>query len=323
MAHCLYCGYDRFGLTDGAPCPECGHPDDFAARRAECLALGAKPFRLLWRFLTFRRPPVGWWEVLVHSETAPSRVRHVALSLLCIGFMVSLAAILVRTGAPELRQTRHAFHYQSSDPARAPVQEISSGLYVFRLSPLPVWRNDSASNSPGTVPASNWLATSTTSRIELHGGAGSPEDRLDAIPVTLFFAIYTVFLWAVLRYVWLNTTLALNRNLLPEERRAARRAANYDLTIPAANLLASLFPGLIGFAVGMAVPHASLEVIGMAAGLSASAVLLLFAPLSWWRMLAADRSRRVFPKRWLAVLLLFVIALAPAVLIALPLLGVI
>src|SRR5207245_3420305 len=52
--HCLHCGYDRLGLPDSLPCPECGRPFDFDDRQAICSDLASKPLKLWWQLLTFR-----------------------------------------------------------------------------------------------------------------------------------------------------------------------------------------------------------------------------------------------------------------------------
>ena len=67
IRHCLHCGYDRLGLPDSLPCPECGQPFDFDDRQAICADLARKPLKLWWQLLIFRPPPVGWWEVFDRS----------------------------------------------------------------------------------------------------------------------------------------------------------------------------------------------------------------------------------------------------------------
>src|SRR5207245_2546593 len=117
--HCLNCGYNRLGLSDETPCPECGTPWDFQDRQSTCSALASRPRRLWWHLITYRILPSGWWEVF----DRPSLHKFTPLRTAMIIFIAALlsAALMAVfhfvTTDIQVHRTAKAWLYRTGDPS--------------------------------------------------------------------------------------------------------------------------------------------------------------------------------------------------------------
>ena len=294
MRYCLECGYSRQGLSQDAVCPECGVADVFDQQRDVCASLTARPWALLWRVMTLRRLPKGWW-VVFDSE---HRLRFKPWQILVAGVLILLAfgvlSLLVR-----IESTTTSFLYHINDPQRSVVTEfgvrtdrlhlttIGSSYHLqFRQTSAPLLRPNLRT---GYHRSTRFLFGRDLSR---------PGSGLKFVGNLL---AYTIAFWLLCRFVWLP--------FIARDRRASafRRAARQTAVIYVAHVVWVIAAAVMGFVV---MATASLVSTVPFQWIFKPCVLLLLVTIFlgpaviWWRVISADRLGYEFPRRiWAGVLL--------------------
>ena len=131
--------------------------------------------------------------------------------------------------------------------------------------------------------------------------------------VSTLFALYIFLLWPAFRFLWLR--IVRSRELNDEERRAVVRAADGNAPVFAAHVLLVLFVSL----VLLPFLYAGARWVMVLQGISAIVLglLVMFYPaVQWSRTILADRSRRIFPRRYTAMALLLFLSIATYIAVA-------
>jgi serine/threonine protein kinase len=290
--HCLHCGYNRLGLDDAQACSECGHPWDFPEHQANCLALARKPGKLWWRLLTLRGLPIGWWEVFDHRSLHRFTLLRAFLVIL-LGSLLSAAIFnagkLLANNLMVHRQAT-AYLYRIGDPEKKKVADYGGGsesTSYFNRRPRGTYLKIPTNPTPGTASLVTWTESITFKR-----------PRMGELFVALLSTtLFVMCGWIVYRFIWLDALLWRRPDLEPAELAVVRNAAAPLALIFLALPVALLLGLLVALAVSRLVP------VGVWM-FALSAVLLLFPPLAFGRAIWADKARRIFPSRGLAIVLL-------------------
>jgi len=303
--HCLYCGYDRRGLSEEQPCSECGRVDEFAQTQLKCLEISKKPGRLFWRLLTFRAPPAGWWEVFdepfLHHFT-PGRTALLILISAILTAAVMAAGNLI-TNDLQVHRTVKAYLYRVDDPQQKKVSDYAQGSETTSLwdrRPRGTFVKIPSNPTAGFATHLDWKEKLTLGRIR------TAEYVIYPIAVIAF----VVMSWLIYRHAWLRALLGTHPDLKVEDHRAA-----YFAMPPLALIFLALPVGMFMLLVILLALRSVISfpdwVFTFIAGL-----MVLYPPLLLFRALRADASGRIFPTRALAALFLAGAALLNSILLA-------
>ena len=332
--YCLNCGYDRHALTLEAPCPECGQPNLVQQQRAVCSDLARRPFALWLRFLLLRRLPLGWWQLLDDPKSTwftPLR----AWLIFCAGSLICIAIAFLVIYVQLERSFEISLYFKNSPQ---PVKWFRGTVYVPLLHFWESYRaveDQYASRlreefaeergeparfirigglkilEPGKRTDDKDFSTQFTRSTRL---------RIDKQPPSRFlpFALCLLAQWPILRYTWLNLLLFRRRDLSSSDRATVRRAAmahsTLSLTLPLWLSIPIVFAAL---PIGWLPIYTETRELAIWFLLIATLIGAIYSAIVWVRTLQADRSERIFPNRDLAVLLLFLVILAQALLFSL------
>jgi len=308
--HCLYCGYNRRGLRADGLCPECGKPDLRAVQRAECLSLARKPLKLVWRFVTLRRLPLGWWEVFDDPKTAPFPARRI-WAMLAFSLLL-LCTLMVLGNMVRVEGKTRTFFYDVNDPDRESVAEIRSDQLGIAMTPF-LFRSRGWSAPPPRPAQSHWaITTEYTRRINVDFELSWLRDIAG---LSLILGVYIILSWIFLRYAWLNCIIARRDKIDEEARTAAKRTADCLVMIIPAQIIWTFAVTIVVSCIILASPFGLTTLAAWGpAEIPIFVVLFFFAPVAWWRALASDKGHRVIPYRGWAFILLLVAILVPFVL---------
>jgi serine/threonine-protein kinase len=293
--NCLHCGYDRRGLEESKPCPECGHLDDFTQQQSLCAALAQKPRKLWWRLFTFRAPPLGWWEVF-NSENPLQKFTPLRNTLIILlGALLTtfvIAGINFMKDNIQVERTVDAWLYRSDDPTKTRISLYAKGSETttfFDRAPRGAYNRIPPNPMPGFSTDLEW-----TERIVVR-----PPRRSQYLTLGFFTTFSALTGWIIYRHLWLNLLLYRRPDLSDADRSAVRTAAApfslIFLVLPAW-LLVSLALVLIISSFTIVPFYTAVIVTGVA--------ILTLPPFIWARSISADRSRRIFNNRPLASVLL-------------------
>ncbi|MEE8156267.1 MAG: hypothetical protein V3T53_15040 [Phycisphaerales bacterium] len=295
MRYCLECGYSRQGLSQDAACPECGEADVFEQQREVCASLAARPWSLLWRVMTLRRLPKGWWVVL--EEKPPSRFKpwQIVLTGVLILFTFCALGRFVR-----IESTTTSFLYDINDPQRSVITELWARTDRHNLATVGSSYAIQFLPTSGQVVGSNPRTGSKRSTRFAFGREPSgrgPDPRL----VGSLLA-YTIVFWLLSRFVWLP--------LIARDRRASafRHAARQTAVIYVAHVVWLIGASLVGFLATLTMSLVStvpLHWINIPWVILLIVMTIIGPGVIWWRVISADTLRYEFPRRiWAMVLLL-------------------
>ncbi len=301
MRYCLECGYSRQGLSQDAVCPECGEADVFDQQREVCASLAARPWSLLWRVMTLRRLPKGWWVVL--EEKHPSRFK--SWQILVTGVLILLAfgalSLLVR-----IESTTTSFLYDVNDPEQSVIAEVSARFDRHNLTTLgSSYHFQIGQTSAQFVRPNLRTGYNRSTRFLFGRDLSRPESDLRFVGNLL---AYTIAFWLLSRFVWLP--------LIARDRHASafRHAARQTAVIYVAHVLWLIGVAVIGFlamVTASLVSTVPLDWINIPWVILMAATMILGPAVIWWRVISADRLRYEFPRRiWAGVLLTGCIAVS-------------
>lgn len=286
--HCLNCGYDRFGLTPDAACPECGTPDITDQQRRACAALTAHPRRLLWRFLRLGKLPAGWWEVFDSRDAGAFTARGAWITMLVAVLFTVLAAATFETvtGGLTVEYNGTAYLYRDGDPQRRMVSSYGKGTYTcspFDRDALAAKdRMFSSQPVPGMRTQVNWTRN-------VHFRFSRP------IEYGLYLPVMTVMLilpWVLYRYGWLNFLLRKRRDLAPATGAAMRHAANAHAMLHVSQAVLFALAILIIFPI--AIFATRFETARQLVWWSWLVLAIAYPFLVWRSAFRADRGGRLF-----------------------------
>jgi len=303
--HCLHCGYDRRGLSESQPCPECGQIDDFPEHQLPSLELTTRPRRLFWRLLTFRSPPAGWWEVF--DEPNLHRFTSFRTSLLVLVAAILIAAIMAAGNLVSkdllIHRTAKAWLYRDDDPQQRKVQDYDQGSETtsfFDRAPRGTYLKFSPHPIPGMTSHVDWQEKLALRDLKMS----------EYIVYPIAVIIFTLAAWGIYRHFWLGAVLWTHPDLLPSERQAVHRAipplSLIFLAMPIYMLVLLLI--LVALRNFISFPTWTFNVI--------AGFMLLYPPFLLLRAIKADVSQRIFPNRALATLLLASATLINSIILA-------
>ena len=294
MRYCLECGYSRQGLSQDAACPECGEADVFEQQREVCASLAARPWSLLWRVMTMRRLPKGWW--VVFEEKPPSRFKpwQIVLTGVLILFTFSALGLFVR-----IESTTTSFFYDINDPQRSVITEISVRTDRRYLTTVGSSAEIHFLQGYAQLAGPN-LKTGykRSTRLAFGRDSSGPWPRL---PFVGFLLAYTIAIWLLSRFVWLP--------LIARDRRASafRHATQQTAVIYLAHvvwLIAALLVGFLATLTMSLVSTVPLHWINIPCLVLLLVMLIIGPAVIWWRVMSTDTLRYEFPRRiWAGVLL--------------------
>ncbi len=294
MRYCLECGYSRQGLSQDALCPECGEADVFEKQRDVCASLAARPLSLLWRVMTLRRLPKGWWAVF--EDKHPSRFKpwQIVLTVVLILFTFSALGLFVR-----IESTTTAFFYDVNDPQQAVITELWARTDRHNLATVGSFYTIRSLPTSAALMGPN-LRTGYTRSTRLAFG-GDPSGRGPDLRFVGYLLASTIAVWLLSRFVWLP--------LIARDRRASafRHAARQTTVIYAAQVAWLIAASLVGFLATLTLSLVSmvpLQWIFMPCVVLLLVMMIIGPAVIWWRVISADTLRYEFPRRIWAGLLL-------------------
>ena len=303
MRYCLECGYSRRGLSLDAVCPECGEADVFEQQRDVCASLAARPLALLWRVMTLRRLPKGWW--VVFENEAPFRFKP--WQILVTGVLILLAfsalSLFVR-----IESTTTSFLYDVNDPQRTVITEVWARTDRHNLATVGSSYTIQMRPRSARVAGRN-LRTGyqrTTQFVFGRDPSGSgPNPRLIG-----YLLAYTSVVWLLSRFVLLP--------LIARDRRAPafRHAARQTTVIYVAHVVWLIAASLVGFLATLTmslVPTVPLHWINIPWAIVLIVLMIIGSGVIWWRVISADTLGYEFPRRIWAGVLMFGLPLVAAV----------
>jgi serine/threonine protein kinase len=303
--HCLFCGYNRLGLEESQPCPECGRIDAFDEHQLECLKFAHKPGRIFWRLLTFRAPPAGWWETF--DELHLHRFTPLRTSLLILCAAILTAAVMAGgnfiANDLQVQRSAKAYLYRTDDPEKKKFSDYAQGsetTSIFDRSPRGTYIHIPENPMPGFNAHVDWQEKFVIRRLKL--------SEYILYPVSVI--VFIICSWVVYRSAWLAVILGINSQLAPEDREAARRAmpplALVFLALPVGMFIVLLM--MIALRTQVSFPTWTFNII--------AGFMLLYPPFLIRRAIRADVSGRIFPNRPLATLFLAAAALVNSIILA-------
>ena len=293
--YCLECGYSRQGLAQDAVCPECGEPDVFEQQREVCASLAARPWSLLWRVMTLRRLPKGWWVVI--DDQPPSRFKpwQIVVTGVLILFTFCALGLFVR-----IESTTTSFLYDVSDPQRSVITELwvrtdrhnlatVGSSYTIQMLPR-------SAQVAGSNPRTGSKRSTRIAFGRYPSGPG-PNPRLVG-----YLLAYTITVWLLSRFVLLP--------LIARDRRASafRHAVRQTAVIYVAHVIWLIAASLVGFLATLTMSLVStvpLQWINIPWVILLIVMMIIGPGLIWWRVISADTLRHEFPRRIWAMVLLF------------------
>lgn len=298
--YCLECGYSRQGLPQDALCPECGKTDVFENQRDVCTKLAARPLALLWRVMTLRRLPKGWWVVL---ETEPrGRLKPYRMVIAGILMLLAFGALSLFVRAESITTS---FLYDVNDPQQSLITETGVRFDRHLLMTMGPASDLQYMLTPVQIVGPN-LRTGQHRTTRFLFGRDLSRPGLDVRFMANLLA-FTIAFWLLGRFVWLP--------LITTDRRALgyRGAARHTGVIYVAHSL-----WLIGVAVTAFLAKVTVSLISTASfdwitfpGAILLVVTMIFGPaVIWWRVMSTDTLRQEFPRRIWAVVLLIACILA-------------
>ena len=304
MRYCLECGYSRQGLSQDAVCPECGEADVFEKQRELCASLADRPWALLWRVMTLRRLPKGWW--VVFDGEHPSRFKPWQIVLTGVLILLAFGAVslLVR-----IESTTTSFLYDVNDPQRSVITEVSVRIDRHNLTTVGISYHLQFGQTSAPLVRPN-LRTGYKRSTRFLFGRDLYWRGSDLKFVGNLLA-YTIAFWLLSRFVWLP--------LIARDRRAPafRHAARQTAVIYVAHVGWLIATSLVGFLATLTMSLVStvpLQWIFKPCALLLLMTILLGPAVIWWRVISADTFRYEFPRRiWAGVLLVgcMVVSLVP------------
>jgi hypothetical protein len=294
MRYCRECGYSRQGLSQDAVCPECGEADVFEKQREVCVSLAARPWSLLWRVMTLRRLPKGWWVVFEDQPSSRFKPWQIVLTGVLILSAFSTLGLFVR-----IESTTTSFLYDANDPQRSVIAEVSvrtdrhilamvGSFYTIRVLPT---------SAPLVGPN---LRTGYKRSTRLAFG-GDPSRRGPDLRFVRFLLASTIAVWLLSRFVWLP--------LIAGDWRASafRHAARQTAVIYVAHVVWLIGASLVGFVATLTMSLVStvpLQWIFEPCVVLLMMTMIIGPAVIWWRVMSADTLQYEFPRRiWAGVLL--------------------
>ena len=292
--YCLECGYSRQGLSQDAVCPECGKADVFEQQREVCASLAARPWSLLWRVMTLRRLPKGWW--VVFEDEPPSRFQPWQILVTGVLILLTFCALSLFV---RIESTTTSFLYDVNDPQRSAITELwvrtdrhnlatVGSSYTIQMLPR-------SAPVVGSNPRTGYQRTTRLAFGRDPSGSG-PNPRLVG-----YLLAYTIALWLLSRFVLLP--------LIARDRRASafRHAARQTAVIYVAHVVWLIAASLVGFLATLTMSLIStvpLHWINIPWVILLIVMMIIGPGVIWWRVISADTLRHEFPRRiWAMVLL--------------------
>ncbi len=303
MRYCLECGYSRQGLSQDAVCPECGEADVFERQREVCVSLAARPWSLLWRVMTLRRLPKGWW--VVFDDQPPSRFNpwQIVVTGVLILLTFCTLGLFVR-----IETTTTSFLYDANDPQRSVITELWARTDRHNLatvgSSYTIQMLPRSAQAAGSNPRTGYKRSTRFAFGRDPYGSG-PNPRLVG-----YLLAYPIAFWLLSRFVLLP--------LIARDRRAPafRHAARQTAVIYVAHVVWLIGASVVGFLATLTMSLVStvpLHWINIPWVILLIVMMIIGPGVIWWRVISADTLRYEFPRRIWALVLLFGIPLVAVV----------
>ncbi len=281
MRYCLECGYSRQGLSQDAVCPECGEADVFEQQRDMCASLAARSLWLLWRVMTLRRLPKGWW--VVFDDQPPSRFKpwQIVVTGVLILLTFCTLGLFVR-----IETTTTSFLYDVNDPQRSVITELWARTDRHNLatvgSSYTIQMLPRSAQAAGSNPRTGYKR-STRFAFGRDLSDRGPDPRLVG-----YLLAYTIAFWLLSRFVWLG--------LIARDRRASafRHAAQQTAVIYVAHVLWLIAASLVGFLATLTMSLIStvpLHWINIPWVILLIVMMIIGPGAIWWRVISADALR--------------------------------
>ena len=292
--YCLECGYSRQGLSQEAVCPECGNADVFEKQREVCASLADRPLSLLWRVMTLRRLPKGWWVVFEDEHPPRSKPWQIVVTGVLIVLAFGALSLFVR-----IETTTTSYWYDINDPQQSVIAKQSVRTDRHHLTTIGSYYHIQflAPSAQLVGPnLRNGYNRSTRFAFGLDPKGSGPE-----IKFVGYLLAYSIVYWLLTRFVWLP--------LIARDRRASafRRAAQKTALIYVSHVLWLILASAAGFLATLTMSLISTVPLHW---LNVPWVILLLMMMTigpaviWWRAISADNLRYEFPRRiWAGVLL--------------------
>ena len=292
--YCLECGYSRQGLSQDAVCPECGKVDVFEQQRDVCVSLAARPLALLWRVMTLRRLPKGWW--VVFEDKHPSRFKpwQFVLAGVLIVLALGTLSLFVR-----IESTTISYLYDINDPQRSVITEVSVRTDRHHLTTVGSSYHIQFPPPSAQLVGPN-LRTGYNRSTRLAFGR-DPSGSGPELTFVGYLLAYSIAVWLLCRFVWLP--------LIARDCRASafRRAARQTAVIYVAYVLWLIVASVVGFLATLTMSLIStvpLHWINIPWVILLLAMMIIGPAVIWRRVISADTLRHEFPRRiWAGVLL--------------------
>ncbi len=299
MRYCLECGYSRQGLSQDAVCPECGEADVFEQQRDVCASLAARPWSLLWRVMTLRRLPKGWW--VVFEDDPPLRFKPWQILVTGVLILLTFCALSLFV---RIESTTTSFLYDVNDPQQSVIAEVGVRFDRHKLTTLGSSYDIQFRQTSAQFVGPNLRTGYKRSTRFLFGrDLDWPGSDLKFVGNLL---AYTIAFWLLSRFVWLP--------LIARDWRASafRHAARQTAVIYVAHVVWVIAAAVMGFVVMATASLAStvpLDRIYVPCVLLRVFVMIVWPAALWWQVMSADRLRYEFPRRIWAGVLLFGLSL--------------
>ncbi len=294
MRYCLECGYSRQGLSQDAVCPECGEADVFERQREVCASLAARPWSLLWRVMTLRRLPKGWWVVFADQHRLRFKPWQFVLAGVMIVLTLGTLGLFVR-----IESTTISYLYDINDPQRTVLSQESVRTDTHHLTT--VGSSYHIQFPPPSAQLTGPNLRTGYKRSTRFAFGRDPSGSGPELTFVGYLLAYSIAVWLLIRYVWLP--------LIARDRRASafRHAARQTGVIYVAHVAWLIVASVVGFLATLTMSLIStvpLHWINIPWVILLLVMMIIGPAAIWWRVISADRLRYEFPRRiWAGVLL--------------------
>ncbi len=250
---------------------------------------------LLWRVMTLRRLPKGWW--VAFDNESPVRVKPWQYLLAGVLIVLSLGALSLFV---RIETTTTSYWYDINDPQHSVIAEQSVRTDRHHLTTIgSYYRIQFLAPSTQLVGPNLRIGYNRSTRFAF---GLDPKGSGPELKFVGYLLAYSIVYWLLSRFVWLP--------LIARDRRASafRRAARQTaVMIYVAHVLWLILASVAGFLATLTMSLISTVPLNW---LNVPWVILLLVMMTigpaviWWRAISTGTLRHEFPRRiWAGVLL--------------------